>query len=205
MRLFSILCSVEIRTAEEEAAERTDEFAAFVAQLGGAIGADLHDFASRLGVGGLRLRMSEVFAHKLSSQRREYMSSPATRRRSARNCGGKKRSPVSFCRRNCAITSSEIFVGRHASRNSWLKASRSGGRYPGRSEIHASFRSAQKTSRSSRVISPCCQRGLNGKNGNGLRSTTRAPGHMGTSGGLPPLGNFPSESSSLRLLGKGGN
>src|SRR5690349_12460451 len=67
-------------------------------------------------------------------------------------------------------------------------SSSSAGRKHGRGETHANRRSTQKTWNS--VAENCSrQRGLNGKNGNGFFSTTQTPGHIGTSGGVPPRGN----------------
>ncbi len=190
--------SVKIGTTEEEAAKGTYEFAAFVMQFGGAVRANLHNLGGRGGFlsrrGGLQFRIG----HRLSSQSREYMSSPLTRRRRARSWGGKNNKPVVFCCWNCAKTMSETWVGRHACLRSADKESRSAGRKPGRSEIQASFKSAQKTSRSSRVIC-VCQRGLKGKNGYGFRSRTRAPGHIGTNGGVPPRDTLHASITSLRV------
>ena len=88
--------SVEIGTAEEEAALRADQLAAVVAQLRGAVWANLHDFSrrQRLGWNNILLVVADLVAHKDSSHSSEYMSSPSIKRRSERNCGGKNNRPV---------------------------------------------------------------------------------------------------------------
>lgn len=72
----------------------------------------------------------------------------------------------------------------------------SAGSMHGRGDTQANRRSTQNVWNST-LVSSRRQRGLNGKNGKGLRSTTHTPGHIGTRGGVPPLGKILSSCPNV--------